>query len=348
MRAYGSDRLRIAEDGTIELSARVAKPGWDPRVAKTLTTPEHPGTAVMWDGEWYEVVSAGRLANGVRYTLAPWREEQTIRLAQDYDEASERSRAAERSAALRANRNHRIVTLAGVVTGHLPSNVQEHLARENGVNAPWLTIVSVVPEVLAFSWVLNVFVKARLAQTAGPPSWLTLFAGYLVLDAAIRFGIAFLQSRPAGSIFGLAAYALFYALHRDRSSLPPPLAVERSPQFQLPPAAKRLSMDETISIWEPALTLLSPSDQMRLRDRHGFDYTRSSTHVALFVLFFSILGIVSSINTLRHAARFSALLSLLTAGALAVEQLVRIVRLQSRPAGSILSFVVRPFVRHLL
>ena len=71
----------MTEEGRIVLASRVEK-GWTARVAKTLTSPEHPGTAVLCEDQYYEVLEASVQAQGgVRYVLAPWAEEHAIRVA---------------------------------------------------------------------------------------------------------------------------------------------------------------------------------------------------------------------------------------------------------------------------
>ena len=45
MRPYGSDRIRVAENGTIEVSSRLAKSGRVARSPRTVTRRERPGTA---------------------------------------------------------------------------------------------------------------------------------------------------------------------------------------------------------------------------------------------------------------------------------------------------------------
>ena len=79
MLTHGSDRARQAGDKVI-LHSAIAK-GWTPRVAKTLTSAEHPGTAVLWEEQFYEVIEATpQQSGGVRYVLASWRDDQTIRV----------------------------------------------------------------------------------------------------------------------------------------------------------------------------------------------------------------------------------------------------------------------------
>src|SRR5688572_7959016 len=97
MQPHGGDRVRVVGERIILLSP-IAK-GWTARVPKQGTHSEHPGTAVLWDEQYFEVVSADMTAGGVRYVLMPWREEHTIRQFAAYDEASEAERIADYSAA---------------------------------------------------------------------------------------------------------------------------------------------------------------------------------------------------------------------------------------------------------
>ena len=99
---------------------------------------------------------------------------------------------------------------------------------------------------------------------------------------------------------------------------------------------------------EPFFTLLTPAEQELARVRYGSDYRRYAQWIAGSVLLFSIFGVVSSINTLRVMPRISAQLSLLTALLLSGEQIYRLVRFPRGPAGSMLGFLVRPFVRKYL
>src|SRR5258706_9014327 len=74
MQAYGSDRVRSEDGERVVLLSRIPK-AWTPRAPKTLTTAEFPGTAVLWEERYFEVLSAEALPQGgVRYVLGPWQE----------------------------------------------------------------------------------------------------------------------------------------------------------------------------------------------------------------------------------------------------------------------------------
>src|SRR5438552_6918120 len=223
MRPYGSDRVRVSDDGAIILSCRIAKHEWQPRQPKTLTASEHPGTPVLWDGECYEVLEIEVLANGVSYTFGPWSDGHTMRAPSTYDAATEKRRAAElRDVAVR-KKGRRAATLFGFLTGHLPAAVQQQLANETGTNAPLLTMVSAIPEVLPAIYMLHRMVAARLGMQVALqlPLAVTLLFETMAIDAGIRFAWAFLNGTPLGSIFGIVGYAIYYALSPNRAKLSP-------------------------------------------------------------------------------------------------------------------------------
>src|SRR5579864_9833724 len=109
------------------LSSRLDK-GWTARVAKTLTTAEFPGTAVLWEERYFEVAAAISLPQGgVRYVLEPWREHLAMRVTDRYDADSEAFRLAELRKNLQRERGRKSASAAGLLTGHLPAIVQDRL-----------------------------------------------------------------------------------------------------------------------------------------------------------------------------------------------------------------------------
>ena len=63
---------------------------------------------------------------------------------------------------------------------------------------------------------------------------------------------------------------------------------------------------------------------------------------------FAFLGAATALQTLRYTPRLSAILSLITGGFLAVEQVIRLAKIGQRPVGSVLAVIVRPFARKFL
>jgi hypothetical protein len=172
---------------------------------------EHPGTAVAWEGDVFEVVAAEPLADGgMRYALAPWREDLAIRSLERYDAPSEAARASERRRQAVEPRKRRIALLLSPLLGHLPGPVQESMEHELGVSATRMTVASALP--LLVLGVLGAF--GGFARAVGgspeplpePPLPLSI---YFVLESYFRLSSVATQSRPMGSIPGALLYELW-------------------------------------------------------------------------------------------------------------------------------------------
>lgn len=335
MRSYGSDRIRVADDGTIEVSSLHPKDGWTPRTPKTLTRSSRPGTAVLWDEECYEVVDVVVMQQGVRYVLAPWSDAETMRFTSRYDEEAEAARTAERLDAIRREKQRRTVNVLAIFTGHLPGPVQQKLAHELNVNAPQLTIASVL-----FEWAIIIAIAlysaSRLLAEQPVPMGLALFAGFLALEGTIRFKLAFGEGRACGSIFGLLAYAIYAAITGKKE---PVRVGEAVPHLRVFSAEEQ--MMHSFHVREPLVTLLSPAEQQRIAEKFGYDYRNTATKVALGILGVAIFGVIVSASS-------HAWISLGVASILGIEQIVRIPQFDRRPVGSFLALFARPLVRKFL
>ncbi|HEY2324549.1 MAG TPA: hypothetical protein VGJ82_16940 [Thermoanaerobaculia bacterium] len=334
-RAYGSDRIRVADDGTIEISSKLPKSGWVARTPKTLTRRERPGTAVLWDDDCYEVVSVVVLQQGVRYVLAPWNGAESMRLTSRYDEEAEAARAAERVDVIRGEKQRRAVNFLAIFTGHLPGSVQQKLAHEVNVDAPRLTIVSVL-----FEWAIIIAIAmycvSRLLQLDPLPMKPALFAVFLGLDGTIRFKLAFVDGHPSGSIFGLLAYAIYAAFAGKKEPVRVGEAVPKLREF-----SPEEQLMHSFHVREPLVTLLSPAEQQRIAAKFDYDHRRTATKVALGILAVAIVGVIASMSSRAWVALGVAVI-------LGGEQIVRLAQLQQRPAGSFLAVFVRPLVRKFM
>ncbi len=344
MQAYGTDRLREGDGDRFILLCSRAK-GWMARVEKTLTTARHPGTAVAWDGRIFEVVAADAgAAGGVRYVLEPWRDEHVIRVSDSYDAESEARREAEYRAAMAREKQRKSANFAGIFTGLLPASVQEHLGNELGLLPAKLTAISVVVPMLVVAWILIDTVRRIMDPNAAKmPVWALVIAVYLFLESAIRFYLAWMQRRAVGSVIGGIAYLPYYLANRGRAVSP--FAVPRGEKLFITTPPDDVALRDAYSIREPLLSLLSPAEQNALAERFGFDYRKNATIGAGVILVISAIGVISSIVSLP---RLSAVVSLLLASGLAIEQVVRLGALRRGPAGSVLAIFVRPIARKLL
>lgn len=340
MQAFGADRVRVATDGRIFLLSRLEK-AWTPRVEKTFTSAEFPGTAVLWGESYYEVVTAEPLpSGGVRYLLLPWRDEYAMRVVDQYDAATEAVRIEEHAKAVARERGRLSANFLGVLTGQLPASVQEVLASEIGVMPVRLTMLSTLPGYVA-SIALIVLEVGHLVANADVSTSLMFLAGYLLVESSVRFFFAMSQGRPIGTPLGLLAYVLFYALARKRTSLASPFQAEKGLATPLTDAPEDVALRDAFQVRELFITLLSAEEQRRVAERFGYDYRRPSYLLAGIILAGSLCGIANAIST-------GALVSGVVAFALTLEQVVRMAAFRHGPAPSILGWIVRPFVRRVL
>lgn len=349
MQAHGTDRMRPGTGDQVILSCRRSK-GWTARVEKTLTTARHPGTAVLWEEKFFEVVIAEPgPAGSVRYVLEPWHDEHIIRLSEPYDAASEARREVERQAASSRETKRKTANLAGIFTGLLPAIVQEHLASELGLLPAKLTALSLLVPFPYILWVANDVVKGIMNPGAKTlPRPFALAAAYLLFETLIRLSIVWLQARPVGSVLGFVPYVLYYVTIGRSSGAISPFAEQRGQKLFHTEPAEDVALRDAFLMREPLLTLLSPAEQNALAERFGFNYRTHGFIVAFVILLASVAGVITGLISLQHGARLGAFLSILAGIGLGAEQFVRLAALQRGPAGSVLGALVRPFARKLL
>jgi len=329
MQAYGSDRVRRGDGERIVLSSHAPK-GWTARVEKTLTSAEFPGTAVLWEERYFEVVRAEPVAGGVRYILEPWHDQHAMRLTDRYDEVSEARRIEEQRKAHERERHRKSANALALLAGHLPAVAQEELGRELGVLPSRITLISVVGEFVALAALVLWLVNGKVTNSPRPFAAVVIFI-YLGLETMFRFFIAWTQSRPIGSTIGFILYLLF-------NGLP---ATEKGFAVPIPTPSSEVLARDTLTLREPLITLLPASDQARIAARFAYDYRRLSGPVAIFILVFAAGGVITALRT-------NAVPMLLLASFLSIEQIIRLLALRSGPAASVFGWFVRPFVRKLL
>ncbi len=346
MRAYGSDRFRVS-GGKVILHSRLGK-GWTPRTARTLTSAEFPGTAVYWDEQYYEVLAADLLpAGGVRYVLAEWRDEHAIRVFAAYDEDSEARLAADHATARRQRTHSVVARVAAMLVGHVPAHVQMHLANELGLFPHRLTLWSIVPVVLAAGTGVWIGVDTFMRGVPSPiPDPVLILTAFMFVESAIRFFVAMTQMRAMGSMLGFLAYLVFWLVHPRRARLVSPFQHAKGEGTRTLPPSGEVEQRDALEMRAPLLTLLTPAEQTLLAERFGFDYRKHAYGITWAMLICAALGVATMLP--KAAASFSALVSLVCAGLVVVEQAVRLLAFRRGPAGSVFGALVRPFARDLL
>lgn len=337
MLAHGSDRARRVGAKVI-LQSAIPK-GWTPRTPKSLTHAEFPGTAVMWEEQYFEVIEATALqAGGVRYVLAEWSESHTIRTFEHYDAESEALRIADHERARRQRRTSIFSRLSGMFLGHLPAPMQMHLENDLGVRASRMTLLSCILPLILLSICVMAYADAQIRQVASPvPGVVWPIVFFLMFESGIRFYVAMSQSRPMGSVLGTIAYAIYRRLSSKRDQLPPLFGTRGdSVAFTAPP--EEVALRGSFEVKEPLLTLLSPAEQNKLAERFGYDYRRSAYGTAWVILICAAIGAVTSKSPL----------GMIVAAGVVIEQVLRLLAFKRGPKGSVFGVAVRPFVRNLL
>jgi hypothetical protein len=206
-------------DGAIDLACRIGK-GWTVRRPGTRIRPEHPGTAVRWDGSLLEVVAETPDASGgVVYRLAPWPDRHAIRVIEHYDEASEAVRTAEQARRAAAIQKRRLSLLLAPILGHLPAAIQLRMESEFGAPARGMTIASALPLlVLGLVGVLAALIASfgGGAAFAGWPILPLPLAALLFGESLGRLGYAFVTGEPIGSLAGTIFATVFASVVRGR------------------------------------------------------------------------------------------------------------------------------------
>jgi len=340
-RAYGEDRLELADESERVLLCPVAK-AWTARRERTLTAAEHPGTAVSWGDAIFEVAAAEPLGGGaIRYRLVPWRDEHAIRRMEHYDAANEAARAAERGD-LRGRAGARGLSIAlAPIAGLLPGRVQERMEHEVGAPAVAMTVASAMPLLLLGVWgFVERAVGGRLAGGPELPWWLLPsipVALYLVVESALRLASAVAMGRPMGSLPVVLAWEAWGAIRGEPAARPATRLPEESD-------ADRYRMVE------PFLALLTPDEQSRLEERFGFDPIRWGRITAALILLVCGSNVfAAAVNAATGRGSLADAAWLVAGTLLSIEQIARWRRLRDRrPAGSVLGVLVRPLARRLL
>src|SRR5580693_1113861 len=211
------------------------KAGWRARVPAGWTAPEFPGSAVLFEGAFYEGVRAqARGGRGGTYLLAPWEERFPLRTIFEYSpEACERL-IAERTAGRRHACMSWVFFLLSPILGLLPGVDQEAIERLYNVSATGGTLASALGLLgiagisLGLGAVGLVFGGDGGRGSAGHPGspgslgggllrllpWTRLIApaAAVAIDSVVRLVTATHEKRPIGSVFVAGPLAVIRAV----------------------------------------------------------------------------------------------------------------------------------------
>lgn len=344
-RPFGTDTIEELPARLVRIRCRGPK-SWTARRPAERGLPLHPGTAVRWEDDLWEVVAAREApGGGVWYDLCPWDDQQAIRVLLPYDDTSEAERDADARDVGRRRALGRLTLLLAPVAGLLPGRVQEHLEVELGIRASVLTLASTLAPMAVGTYALLMMLASGLGagvQLGGPAvEPLLPLLSYFMPESLLRFGVAMAQGRPIGSILGLP----LYLLGRAAGFVPPPPA----PAGTAKPAESDRLADRFLML-EPLLSFLPVRDQRHLTLHHGFEAVTWGKRTAWFLLVYPGFTAPAQLaSLLSRGGNLVDVLLLVATVLLAVEQARRLRLLRrGEPAPSVLGHVVRPFAAPLL
>ncbi len=203
-------RFPLAAIPRLLILSPIAKPGWHGRADGTATRALFPGSAVRFEGRFYEVrrVSPNPRDGTTRYELWPWEDRFILRETFEYTrEECERVAAFVRAVKRKQAAAHSLAWVLPLV-GLLPARLQLAIEEEYGLPAARATFWSAL--ILLGLSTLAVGVGAQCAASlmlGGPkPLPISLFAmhvlplsGYLGVESAVRYRLSFPAGIPAGS-----------------------------------------------------------------------------------------------------------------------------------------------------
>lgn len=335
--AYGNDRIVASPGGKFVLISPAGKE-WQPRRHRT------PGTAVEWEGEFYEVLEETPHPEGTRYVLALWDDRNAIRLTSRYDATSEAARSALRDDERRTRQASAAIVLAGVAFGHLPAFMQNRIEARYGIPATRMTMISTVPFFLFGAYCATRIPVPGIDRFLGAPvlSCGTVSLGlFLFFESLFRLRWA-LVNGPIASIAGFVLtlpVRFFFA--PDKGT--------RVRVDSVGPSSD-VALADAYHVREPFIALLPPADQALMKRRFGFDPILWGKRTAMTILAIALLGVFVELSlVLSGFGSFGDFVSLVAAGALSAEQLSRLQRLRvGVAAGSVLGIPLRRLLKPLL
>lgn len=346
----GRDQLRFKEDRLI-LFSPIPK-GWRGREKRGTLRSMFPGTAVLWEGTQYEVVRATAQKGGWRYELAVWDDAEAMRVSDSYDAQTEAIREKEYKEAIEREAKRKKYLLMTPLLGLLSPQTQRRFEDQFGILATRSTLISSATFLVVGIASLVLFLaaavdrKARLETFATSiPSFILLAGAYLFFESLLRLAAALMMGRPFGSLYGSLGELVYRVIKGKR--LRPVPEKGNSVKGAAPDPAQVL-LDE-YGVREPFISLLSPAEQLKFQRAFAFDFVRWGLLSAFAILVTAGFGLLSGIAGLMNRTfSFGDACSLLIAGALVWEQIVRLKKIRRKePAGSVFGVLVRPWIRKL-
>lgn len=320
-------RVTPGGGGELLVLSEIIDFGWRPRASG------RPGSAVMIDGEGFEVVDRRPWGSGARWTLEPWSGEDVMRGVQPLDETAVEALAKDASAQAKATRIRPIMCLLAPILGLADASWQRRWRDEWNYPASTATWISAILEMFLGGACLIEFIAAMGAGASIFP-WiprpLVRVGVYFFGEGIVRLILVFADSEPVGSLLG-AAVSVF---ERKRKPGRAPVAAQKVKRFDDAPGFLKTVLLNIVCTMAPA----------RFQERWAW-------WVGMRAMWFTVAGslveLLGGVVSLRAGADGLSVLLNLYFVAEAASRLA-FVFLKRQPMGSVFGLVLTPILDRVL
>ena len=212
------DRVRFAEGDfltrypaghhyDLRIESPFEKPGWKPRSFSVIGQTMFPGSAIEFEGIYYEIIFQDLHAGPpmmISYDLKRWDDTNVIRTQFHYNEQECRKVANSLRERKRSNRLTVLSTFLSPLLGMLPAEDQIRISNRLGISATHLTSFSALVILIPAGYFMVLFIAHVLGQANLPgPSWLTPLyplGFYFFVESLLRMLTSMKLEEPIGSL----------------------------------------------------------------------------------------------------------------------------------------------------
>ena len=210
------DRVVPAAEGdpvALWVYAVLPKSGWVPHSPGDLARAEHPGSAIKYGDQVYELVRVEDTAEGgyaYRYGLRPWDPQYAIRHLVNYTLKTQMEAAAAHQDMTRAQGLRSLILWLFPLAGFAPDPWQRQWEKRTGLGMAWVSVGSaLIGMAVAFA-----------LRDVSKDSHFEAVVLYLAMESFARVFWIAISHRPHGSLLLTLPYLLWQGWKRWRSPVP--------------------------------------------------------------------------------------------------------------------------------
>jgi hypothetical protein len=194
---------------------------WRPRIEGDQIRSAHPGTALLFQDRYYEVMLCEPGEDGlIHYHLSPWRDDSLIRQAAELSAATSEQAAIDHREERQRHKRSTLLLVATPLLGLLPSRDQIRLEKEYGADPIFNTTISAILIGLPASVITWLGIAASIGSSFGSPAagarQYTGLALYFLAESLIRGSSALTAGQPVGSVPVVIVAELVRAIRGSR------------------------------------------------------------------------------------------------------------------------------------